>query len=115
MEDGLLLVTTRLSPSCTMSLHQNFAPSIEISLWFTIKLKVRISSNKPYDLGDNLAKNLDGHRSKIWRYIWVIIPICHYAILLIYEMKYANDRMAFLNDKMANQNNIMVQSNCKMV
>ena len=43
---------------------QKFASSIEIRLWFTSKLKVRISSNKPYDLGDNLAKNLDGHRSK---------------------------------------------------
>ena len=43
---------------------QKFASNIEIRLWFTSKLKVRISSNKPYDLGDNLAKNLDEHRSK---------------------------------------------------
>ena len=33
-------------------------------MWFASKLRVRISSNIPYDLGDNLAKNLDGHRSK---------------------------------------------------
>ena len=44
--------------------EQKFALSNEIRLWFGRKRRVRISSNKPYDLGDNLAKNLDGHRSK---------------------------------------------------
>ena len=43
---------------------QKFSLSIEIRLWFASKLSVRISSNNPYDIGDNLAKNLDGHRSK---------------------------------------------------
>ena len=44
--------------------EQKFALSNEIRLWFGRKRRVRISSNKPYDLGDNLAKTLDGHRSK---------------------------------------------------
>ena len=51
-----------VSTPCNSSLpelvknKQKFALSIKIRLWLTSKRRVRISSNKPYDIGDNLAK-----------------------------------------------------------